>query len=292
MQDDKTNKPIMALVKLALEEDLGTGDVTVNALIPNDLKGVGRIMAKQEGIMAGLEPAKRVFEHVDPSLTIKTFVADGDRIKPKDTLMEIHGSVGSLLKGERTALNFLQHLAGIASFTARFVEAVEGTSAKILDTRKTLPGFRLLEKAAVKAGGGTNHRTGLYDMVLIKDNHLAAMLKDGEPASVRKAVTRARETAPEGIRIQVEVGSLEAAMEAARCNADMVLLDNMTPAQMAGVVENYKKEFEKTRPLIEASGGIQLDTVREVAESGVDRISIGALTHSAPALDIAMYIDF
>ncbi|MHC4945287.1 MAG: carboxylating nicotinate-nucleotide diphosphorylase [Planctomycetota bacterium] len=287
-----TDQLIEPLVRAALEEDLGSGDVTVEALVPADRKGEGRILAKSEGVLCGLMPASLVFKILDSEVRISMESSDGRAIRPGQTLMTLRGPVASLLRGERTALNFLQHLSGVATLTARFREAILGTRARILDTRKTLPGLRLLEKAAVKAGGGTNHRIGLYDMVLIKDNHLEIMEGADEPARVRQAVRRSLQKAPPGMKVQVEVTSLEAALEAGKSGAHMVLLDNMTPEQMAEVVRALENDLGDKRPLIEASGGITLSKVKEVAAAGVDRISIGALTHSAPALDIAMYIGF
>jgi nicotinate-nucleotide pyrophosphorylase (carboxylating) len=287
-----TDRMIEPIVRAALEEDLGTGDVTVDALVPRDRMGEGRILAKSEGVLCGLMPARMVFRILDSEVRIDVKSKDGQALQPGDVIMTLHGRASSLLEGERTALNFLQHLSGVASQTARFKEAIQGTRARILDTRKTLPGLRLLEKAAVKAGGGTNHRIGLYDMILIKDNHLEIMDGDDEPARVRQAVKRSLEGLAAGMMVQVEVTSLESALEAGKSGAHMVLLDNMTPEQMAEVVRALEKEQGANRPLIEASGGITLTNVKTVAEAGVDRISIGALTHSAPALDIAMYIGF
>ena len=285
-------KSVDRLIGAALKEDLGEGDVTVKALVPPKLKGTAEIRAKAEGRVSGLGAAHRVFEKVNRHLTIRTLVKEGAKIRPGDVLMTVKGNAGSLLEGERTALNFLQHLSGIATATARFVDAIAGTNAVILDTRKTIPGLRVLEKAAVKAGGGANHRMGLHDMILIKDNHLTVLDAEDEVEAVRIAVPRALARAPRGMKVEVEVTGLDAALEAARCGAHMVLLDNMTPRTMKRVMEALTKEFGTRRPLAEASGGVTLRRVRKVAESGVDRISVGALTHSAPALDIAMYILF
>lgn len=267
------------------------GDVTVNALIPPELEGEGRIVAKEEGVIYGIEPARRIFKTIDESLSLSVKIQDGRHVKPGDLLISLQGRVASLLKAERTALNFLQHLSGIATFTARFVKAVKGTKARILDTRKTIPNLRLLEKGAVHAGGGENHRIGLFDMVLIKDNHLEIMKGRDEAAQVRQAVERALASVPAGMKVQVEVTSLEGALEAGRSGAHMVLLDNMSPEQMAKVVKAFHSEWGDKRPLTEASGGVTLDNVQEVAAAGVDRISVGALTHSAPALDLSMYIE-
>jgi nicotinate-nucleotide pyrophosphorylase (carboxylating) len=278
------------VVTRALREDLGTGDVTVQALVPPERRGAGRIVAKETGVLFGLVVARLVFEEVDPAVTVHAARKDGQDIAPGDEIMTVTGSAASLLKGERVALNFLQHLSGVASHTARFVQAVEGTGAQILDTRKTTPGLRSMEKAAVKAAGGVNHRLGLYDMLLIKDNHLALWDAKHEADAVKQALSRALPAAPPGMAVQVEVTSLEAALEAGRSGAHMILLDNMPPDEMAAVMEALEKTFGSKRPKVEASGGVTLAKVREIAASGVDRISIGALTHSPPALDIAMYI--
>jgi len=288
----KKKTPFNPLVIAALKEDIGKGDITVNALVPTRLCGKGKIIAKANGIITGLDIAIQVFKKIDSKLEIKSYVTDGDRVSPGDTLLTTNGRVASLLKAERTALNFLQHLSGIATFTSRFVDAVKGTDAKILDTRKTIPGLRMLEKSAVKAGGGTNHRIGLYDMVLIKDNHLAIFNEQNEVEAVRVAVPKALARVDKAVKVQVEVTSLDAAIEAGKQGAHMVLLDNMTPSQMAKVMKALESEFGAERPLAEASGGITLSKIKKVAASGVDRISIGALTHSASALDIAMYISF
>lgn len=286
------DQDIRSLVSLALREDLGTGDVTVKALVPQRLRGVARIQSKEPGFVSGLDVAGETFLKVDGKLEIEAQAFDGKEVEPGEVLMTIRGRVASLLKAERTALNFLQRLSGVATLTSHFVRAVEGTRARILDTRKTTPGMRMLEKAAVRAGGGDNHRIGLYDMVLIKDNHLAMMGTGDAPCAVRKAVRKALDAAPPGMQVQVEVSTVEAAVEAGGCGAHMVLLDNMSPEGMAEAVLALERNFGEKRPLTEASGGISLINVHEVAESGVDRISIGALTHSAPALDIAMYIGF
>ncbi len=279
-------------VASALKEDLGDGDVTVRALVPRQLGGTGTIVAKENGVLSGIEPARQVFLKVDPELSITETAREGARLSTGQEIMRISGCAASLLEAERTALNFLQHLSGIASITSRFTEAIAGTGAKILDTRKTVPGLRALEKAAVLAGGGTNHRMGLYDMILIKDNHLALYDDEDEKRAVHEAVTLALEKAPAGIRVQVEVTSLDSALEAGKCGAHMLLLDNMSPEAMTDVMKALVVEFGEDRPLVEASGGITLAGVRGAADSGVDRISIGGLTHSAAALDIAMYIGF
>jgi nicotinate-nucleotide pyrophosphorylase (carboxylating) len=263
------------LVERALAEDLGTGDVTSAALIPPDLSGAAVLEAREALVVAGLPLAAEVFARLGASFDAA--VADGARVEPRAVVARVRGSARDLLAAERTALNFLQRLSGVATQTARFVDAVRGTSARIVDTRKTTPGWRALEKYAVRCGGGENHRTGLYDGVLIKDNHIAAVGSTGD------AVKRAREHAPAGLRVQVEVESVAAAREALDAGADMLLVDNQPPATIAEVVL-----LARGRALVEASGGVRLDTVAEIARTGVDRISIGALTHSARAVDLAM----
>lgn len=285
---DSVNK----LILLALKEDIGAGDITVKALTPKRLQGVGKILCKAKGVVSGIDVAALVFKKVDPKIKIKRFAKEGDRISPGDVLLTLSGSASSLLKAERTALNFLQHLSGIATLTSCYVERVKGYDACILDTRKTIPGLRMLEKAAVLAGGGVNHRFGLYDMILIKDNHLALYDQENETNAVRAAVPKALKSSKKGVKVQVEVTSTDSAIEAGRCGAHMVLLDNMTPKKMSEVMSALNSIFGKKRPLTEASGGVSLAKIKKIAASGVDRISIGALTHSAPALDISMNIGF
>jgi nicotinate-nucleotide pyrophosphorylase (carboxylating) len=280
------------IIAEALKEDIGSGDITVGALVRADLNGTARIVAKEEGILAGVRVAERTFELVDPDLQVEMTVCDGTRLAKGDTILTARGNARSLLVAERTALNFLQRLSGTATHTARFVKAVEGTGAAILDTRKTTPGMRLLEKEAVLAGGGENHRIGLYDMVLIKDNHLSLLGCGNEAEAVGKGVAQARAAVPEGTLIEVEVTAVEGALAAAGAASDMILLDNMSVGEMAETVARVRARFGAGRPLLEASGGVTLDTVRAIAETGVDRISIGALTHSVIALDIAMYVSF
>jgi nicotinate-nucleotide pyrophosphorylase (carboxylating) len=263
------------LVERALAEDLGEGDVTSNALVAATLPGAAVLEAREALVVAGLPLAAEVFARLGASLDAA--VSDGARVEPGAVLARVRGSARDLLAAERTALNFLQRLSGVATQTARFVDAVRGTSARIVDTRKTTPGWRALEKYAVRCGGGENHRTGLFDGVLIKDNHIAAVGSTGD------AVKRAREHAPAGLRVQVEVESVAAAREALDAGADMLLVDNQPPATIAEVVL-----LARGRALVEASGGVRLETVAEIARTGVDRISIGALTHSARAVDLAM----
>jgi len=297
---------IEEVIDRALAEDLGKGDVTTEALIPGDRRGTGFIVTKKEGILAGIKVAKQVFHRVDPELKVEILLEDGARVKPGSKVAKVSGSIASILKAERVALNFLQRLSGIASETNRYVEAVKGLPVRIMDTRKTTPGLRSLEKYAVKAGGGENHRMNLGDGILIKDNHLAALRSQG--LNIKEIVARARRNAPLSLRgfltpslrgakrrsnlqakqtqVEVEVGTLSEALEAVEAGADIVMMDNMNLEDMRKVVKSIHG-----RALIEASGGITLDNVRAVAETGVDFISIGALTHSARALDISLELE-
>lgn len=280
------------LAETALTEDVGPGDVTVQALVPPGTRAAARITAKGPGVLSGTAPAAAVFACMDPAPAVEVLRPDGSTLSPGEAVMAAEGEAAALLTAERTALNFLQHLSGVATLTRRFVHAVEGTRARILDTRKTLPGLRLLEKAAVRHGGGENHRLGLYDMVLIKDNHLALTGEAEEVRAVRAAVARALRSVAPGMKVQVEVTSFSGAIEAGRAGAHLVLLDNMTLSEMAAVVRAFEETFGEGRPLVEASGGVTLETVHAVAQTGVDRISVGMLTHSAPALDLAMDVEF
>jgi nicotinate-nucleotide pyrophosphorylase (carboxylating) len=272
------------IIDRALAEDLGKGDVTTDALIPADRRGTGFIVAKKEGILAGINIAKQVFHQVDPELKAEVVLEDGMRVKPGTKLAKVSGSIASILKAERVALNFLQRLSGIASETNRYVEAVKGLPVRIMDTRKTTPGLRSLEKHAVKAGGGDNHRMSLGDGILIKDNHLAALRSQG--LNIKQIVARARQNSPQRLPLEVEVGTVSEALEAVEAGADIVMLDNMSLEDMGKAVKSIHG-----RALIEASGGITLDNVRAVAETGVDFISIGALTHSTKALDISLELE-
>lgn len=269
-----------AIVDLALAEDIGTGDVTTLAIVPAEAQARATMLVKAEGVVSGLGVARFVFGRVDPAVSFTPSVADGTRVPVRTVVAKLAGPARSLLTAERVALNLIQRLSGVATLTARYVEAVAGTTARIVDTRKTTPGLRQLEKQAVRDGGGHNHRVGLADGVLIKDNHLAAI---GGPDRVSRAVRQARQYAPHTLRIEVEVTTLAEVEEAVAAGADVILLDNMAVAMMRQAVE-----FVGGRALLEASGGVNLDTVRAIAETGVDLISIGALTHSAPALDISL----
>ena len=275
---------IEEIIDRALAEDLGKGDVTTEALITGDRQGTGFIVAKKEGILAGINIAKQVFHQVDPELKAEVLLEDGTRVKPGTKLAKVSGSIASILKAERVALNFLQRLSGIASETNRYVEAVKGLPVRIMDTRKTTPGLRSLEKHAVKVGGGENHRMNLGDGMLIKDNHLAALRSQG--LNIKQIVARARQNSPQRLPVEVEVATASEALEAVEAGADIVMLDNMSLQDMGKAVKSIRG-----RALIEASGGITLDNVRAVAETGVDFISIGALTHSAKALDISLELE-
>jgi nicotinate-nucleotide pyrophosphorylase (carboxylating) len=264
----------LQLIKAALAEDIGTGDVTSRLTVPAGRLASGRLVARTDGVLAGLDVCRRVFLAADRSVRFLPRLKDGRRFHRDQVLAIVSGRARSILSAERTALNFVQRLSGIASATRRFVDAIDGTRAVILDTRKTIPGWRSLEKYAVRCGGGTNHRLGLYDMILIKDNHLAVA------GSVTGAIERCRSSL---LPMEVEVLTLNGVEEAIAAGARRILLDNMTVAQIRRAVA-----IARGRARLEASGGISLKTVRRVAEAGVDYISVGAITHSAPAADIAL----
>lgn len=270
---------IARLITLALEEDIGRGDATTLATIPPDRTAQGKITAKADVTVAGLLLIPMVLQQVDQTAGVRLLVEEGDQVSKGELVAELWGNAGRLLSAERTLLNFLQHLSGVATLTRRFVEAVAGTNCDIIDTRKTLPGFRLLDKYAVVQGGGKNHRLGLDDGVLIKDNHIAVC------GGVGAAVRQARSRASTWLRIEVECTTLEEVHEALDAQADIILLDNMTTALMSEAVQYINR-----RALVEASGNMSLDRVREVAETGVDFISVGALTHSTPAADLSMAV--
>jgi nicotinate-nucleotide pyrophosphorylase (carboxylating) len=263
----------------ALAEDLGAGDLTTRAVVPEGAQARARIEQRAPGVVAGLAVAQAVFEHLDGSLDFRASAPEGEWRAP-GVLAEISGPAAPILAGERVALNFLGRLSGVATLTARYVQAVEGTRARILDTRKTTPGLRELEKAAVRAGGGMSHRSGLYDAILVKENHAALA------GGVGEATRRALAGAPEGVTVEVECATLEEVEAAVAAGVPRILLDNMAPTELRQAVE-----LAGGRAELEASGGISLDTVRAVAETGVDYISVGALTHSAPALDVSLLLD-
>ena len=272
------------IIDLALAEDISHGDVTSETLIPPELQGKASILVKAKGALAGGEIARRVFLRVDPSLEVEVLIKDGAKVQPGDIVATISGRVISILKAERTALNFLQRLSGIASQTAQYIAETQGLAVKITDTRKTTPGLRLLEKYAVRMGGGQNHRYHLGDGILIKDNHLAALRALG--MSLKDIVARAKQNAPPGLTVEVEVGTSQEALDAAEAGADIIMLDNMTPDEMHRVVGLIPGQVNT-----EASGGITLTNVRAAAMTGVNTISIGALTHSPQALDISLEIE-
>ena len=267
------------IIKTALAEDLGFGDVTSEATIPADSSSTAVMLAKQDLVLAGLEVARAVFEQLDENIRFTSFAKDGDRINAGTELAKLSGNTRALLAGERVALNLLQHMSGIATLTAGYVEKVKGLKARVLDTRKTLPGLRHLEKYAVRMGGGKNHRFGLYDGVLIKDNHIMAA------GGITKAVEQARAKAHHLLNIEVETKTLDEVREALDSRAEIIMLDNMTLDMMREAVK-----LIDGRALVEASGNVTLDTIRMIAETGVDFISSGSLTHSAPAADISMKI--
>ncbi len=276
--DEEFRRICLEAVRRALDEDLRSeGDITTRALIPPDLRGRGVIVMRQEGVVAGLPLASMTFRLLDPRVRFQPLVSDGDRPAAPAEVAVVEGRLSSILEGERTALNFLQWLSGVATLTSRFVAAASPYGVAILDTRKTTPGLRALEKYAVRAGGGRNHRFGLYDGVLIKDNHIAAV------GSVAEAVRRAREALGDEVSIEVEVQDLELLEEAVRAGADVVMLDNLG-------VEEVREAVRRVggRVRLEVSGGVTLENVASYASTGVDFISVGALTHSAPALDMAL----
>jgi nicotinate-nucleotide pyrophosphorylase (carboxylating) len=283
MTSTLTPPPIRAwsgLVDLALDEDIGPGDVTSSLTIPADARGTARIEAREPLIVCGLFVVQEVIARVSREIRATPRVAEGDRAETGQRLMDLEGPLRAILAAERTALNFLGRLCGIASLTDRYVGEVAGTSCDIVDTRKTLPGWRALDKFAVKAGGGVNHRFALYDGILLKDNHLAAA------GGVEPAVKSALRDAPAGLRVQVEVESVEQALAACDAGADFLLLDNRSQDEVREIVARLEG-----RALLEASGGITLDNVRLYAEAGARRVSLGALTHSASAADVALELD-
>ena len=270
---------IDSIIRNALREDIYTGDITTRSVIPQPNPAKARLLAKEEFILAGIEVAARVFRMLDPVTVFTSRFKDGDRCSPHDVIAEISGTDAVILQGERVALNLLQRMCGIATITSRYVTSVAGTKARIVDTRKTTPGLRVLEKYAVTVGGGSNHRSGLYDAVLIKENHITAA------GGITAAVTRSRAVIPHTMKIEVETENLTEVAEAVACGADIIMLDNMDVATMKEAVA-----FIAGRSLVEASGGVNLETVRGIAETGVDLISVGALTHSARAVDISLLL--
>ena len=267
------------VIELALREDIGPGDITTDNLIPEDKQGKGVIIAKEPLILAGLDIARQVFTCLGPETEFQSSYRDGDAVSIGETILEIHGSLNTLLKGERTALNFLQHLSGIATHVSSYVKLIEDLPVRLVDTRKTTPGWRSLEKYAVRMGGAGNHRMGLYDGVLIKDNHIAAC------GSITTAVKTLRDLISHLVKIEVEVTDLQEVREALDAKADVIMLDNMTIPQIREAVALINGQA-----LVEVSGMVTKKDLRDLAETGVDIISAGALTHSAPSVDISMRI--
>ena len=276
-----STKEVRRAVRAALTEDIGSGDVTTLATVPASAKIVAVMRAREPLVVAGMAFAQAAFRQLSASIKIKRMTRDGQRVKPGTGLLRISGPARAILSAERVALNFVQRLSGVATLTAQFVEAVRGTGAQILDTRKTTPGWRLFEKYAVACGGGRNHRFGLYDLVLVKDNHLAA-LRGAQPNPIAAAVRRARAKYPR-LQMEVETDTLRQVEQAVAAGTDIILFDNMKPGQLRVAVK-----LVAGRAKTEASGGVNLKTVRAVAKTGVDFISAGALTHSARAVDIGL----
>ena len=275
--DERTS----TLIDLALAEDIGPGDVTSSYFVPEHREARGLILSKSEGVVAGVEVAEEVFKRVDNETSVKILLESGNHVSPGSYVIEVRGKARSLLTAERVALNFLQRLSGVATKTRQFVDSVDGTGAKILDTRKTTPGWRALEKAAVIAGGGANHRMGLYDRAMVKDNHLVA---EGGIEALQKAINQLRVDKP-GVEIELEADRLDQVEAFLRLDGvDYILLDNMNNDSLRKTVEMR----EEKGPLLEASGGVNLQTVAAIAKTGVDFISVGALTHSATALDLSL----
>jgi nicotinate-nucleotide pyrophosphorylase (carboxylating) len=270
---------LLNIIERALQEDIGPGDVTSEATIPAESTSTAVLLAKQELVLSGLDVSREVFHYLDPNIQFEPFAKDGDRISAGTEIAILTGNTRALLAGERVALNLLQHMSGIATLTAKYVEKVKELKAEVLDTRKTLPGLRQLEKYAVRVGGGRNHRFGLYDGVLIKDNHIRAA------GSIAKAVESARKQAHHLLKIEVETKNLEEVRESLVAKTDIIMLDNMPIDMMREAVK-----LIAGRALAEASGNVTLETVRAIAETGVDFVSSGSLTHSAPAADISMKI--
>lgn len=279
--DPLTSVEIAAAVRTALAEDIGPGDVTSLATVPESLPATAAMVAREPLTVAGLAFAEEAFRQLSAAIRLERVASDGQRVERGGRILKIAGPARALLTAERVALNFVQRLSGIATLTAKYVAAIEGTRAQILDTRKTTPGWRRFEKYAVTCGGGSNHRIGLFDLILIKDNHLAA-LRDEQPSAIGAAVQRARRLRPD-LKVEVEADTLDQVEQAVAAGADIILLDNMTPPLLRKAVERVAG-----RATTEASGGVNLETVRAIAETGVDFISVGALTHSARAVDIAL----
>jgi nicotinate-nucleotide pyrophosphorylase (carboxylating) len=272
-------KQIRDIIEAALAEDIGTGDITTQAIVCHKKKGRAQTVAKDDFVIAGIDVFAETFQLLDKSIKVKKLMDDGCRAKKGDVIAEVSGSLSNILQVERVALNIFQRMSGIATLTAKYVEGVRGTKAKILDTRKTMPGLRVLDKMAVRIGGGYNHRTGLYDGVLIKDNHIEAA------GGITAAVKAQRKRLPHTLKIEVETKNIQEVKEALKCGVDIIMLDNMTIPAMKKAVD-----FVAGRALLEASGNVSLQRVSEIAATGVDLISIGELTHSVRAADISLKI--
>lgn len=270
------------LIDLALEEDINTGDITTESIIPESMNGVATMTAKQEGVVSGLEIVKRVFDRFQGDVVFTPYFKDGDFVKKGDVILKVEASYPTLLRGERLSLNIFQRMCGIATETGKYVKELAGTTTQLLDTRKTAPGLRVLDKMAVKHGGGTNHRMGLYDMAMIKDNHIKMA------GGITKAVEQVRSRIPADIKIEVETTNLVEVDEAIAAGADIIMLDNMDNATMTKAVETIKASGKGIKT--EASGNMSIPRLKEVAATGVDFISVGALTHTVKAMDISMNI--
>lgn len=280
--EPKLREHILEIVSVALAEDLGNeGDITSVSVVPPEARSAGVIVSRASGKVAGLAVAEEVFRQVDGSIVFEKMVEEGQSVSPGKAVSRLSGSTSGILAAERTALNFLQHLSGIASLTASYVEKVRGLPVAIMDTRKTLPGLRALQKYAVRIGGGLNHRLGLYDAVLIKDNHIKSV------GGVRKVLEKARAGLPSGTPVEIEVENLEELSEALELGAETIMLDNWPLSELKGAVKVVAR-----RAKLEASGGVTLETVKDIAATGVDFISVGELTHSAPALDFSLELEW
>jgi nicotinate-nucleotide pyrophosphorylase (carboxylating) len=274
-----SSKLVDRIIENALDEDIGPGDITTSAIVDPELKGEARLLAKEKLVLAGMEIFSRVFSILDPGIAVESQFHDGEMVRDGAWIALLKGSMRGILIGERTALNFLQHLSGIATLTRRYVEKTYPATVRVIDTRKTTPGLRILEKDAVRIGGGANHRFGLFDGILIKDNHIATA------GSISKAVERLKSRVPHTLRIEVEVTDIKGLEEAINAGADAVLLDNMSLEEMSSAVS-----IAGGRVILEASGGVTLESIGEIAKTGVDLISVGALTHSARSVDISLEV--
>ena len=287
----RSSPSVATLIRLALEEDLGSGDVTTEWMVSSDRRARARVLAREPGVFCGLALADRLVELAEADLEIEARVEEGARVADGDVVLSVHGRARDLLTLERTLLNFLQRLGGIATTTRRFVEALKGRPCRLLETRKTVPGWRLLDKYAVLAGGGHNHRRGLYDQVLAKENHFALSAGD---ESMKDAVDRLLTRRPKGMLVEIEVERIEDLRATLSCGVDIILLDNMTPETLGEAVrvrDEWSRDQGRPGPLLEASGGIDLASIDAVAATGVDRISVGSLTHSTRSLDLSLLID-